>query len=56
MTKRNRTEDVVGPEEDDADAKEDVPEIVLLRRKNMARNAAIIAALNIGQVRHQYIL
>lgn len=47
MAKRTRSERDAAKE---FEGEDDVPEIVRLRRKNMARNAAMLAALNVGQV------
>lgn len=50
MKKRSRGERENGVGYEEHDGEEDVPEIVRRRQRNMERNAAILAALNVGQV------
>lgn len=53
MAKRTRSERDTAAVE--VEGEDDVPEIVRLRRKNMARNAAMMAALNVGQVSYSTV-
>lgn len=55
MARRRRNEFGAGRGEGDVDEEDVIPEIILLRRKNMARNAAMMAALNMAQVRHSAV-